>query len=104
MTIAGDGTNTRDYTHVSDVVRANMLAAQSPNVGKGEVINIGGGKQWSVKQVAEMIGGDTVHVEARLEPKATNAGIAKAKELLGWEPEVAFEDGLRAMKQDAGLV
>lgn len=103
MTIAGDGTNTRDYTNVRDVVRANLLAATSPNVGKGEAINIGGGSQWSVNQVAEMIGGPTTQIEARLEPKATNAGIEKAKELLGWAPEVPFPQGVKELKELAGL-
>lgn len=103
MTIAGDGTNTRDYTNVKDVVRANLLAAMSPNVGKGEVINIGGGNQWSVNQVAEMIGGPTTHIEPRLEPKATNAGIEKAKELLGWAPETTFPEGVKELKELAGL-
>ena len=104
MTIAGNGSNTRDYTNVKDVVRANILASESPNVGKGEVINIGGGKQWSVNQVAEMIGGETVQIEARLEPRATNAGIEKAKKLLGWEPEISFVEGLKELKNSAGLV
>lgn len=104
MTIAGDGSNTRDYTNVKDIVRANILAAESPNVGKGEVINIGGGKQWSVNQVAQMIGGEIIQIEARLEPKATNAGIEKAKKLLGWEPEVPFEEGLKELTDSAGLV
>src|SRR5437764_8928046 len=43
LTITGDGSQTRDFTHVSDVVRANLLAARSPRVGRGEVINIGSG-------------------------------------------------------------
>lgn len=103
LTIAGDGTNTRDYTHVRDIVRANLLAAESPNVGKGEVINLGGGKQWSVLQVAEMVGGPTTQIEARLEPKATLADIRKAKELLGWEPQVPFEEGIAELRQLAGL-
>lgn len=103
MTIAGDGTNTRDYTHVRDIVRANILAATSANVGKGEVINVGGGSQWSVNQLAEMIGGETVHIEARLEPKATNAGIEKAKSLLGWMPEVGLTEGITELKAAAGL-
>lgn len=103
MTIAGDGTNTRDYTHVRDVVRANILAASSPKVGKGEVLNIGGGSQWSVNTVAEMIGGETTQIEARIEPKATNADTHKAQELLGWSPEVPFPDGIAELKQLAGL-
>src|SRR5262249_21245950 len=47
MTITGEGSQTRDFTHVRDVVRANMFAAESPNVGKGEVINIGAGRNAS---------------------------------------------------------
>ena len=55
LTIVGDGSIQRDFTHVSDVVRANILAAQSNKVGKGEVINIGTGKNYSINEVASMI-------------------------------------------------
>ena len=44
-----------------------------------------------------MIGGSTIHVPARLEPKHTLADITKAKKLLGWEPEIAFEQGLQEL-------
>ncbi|MSR70897.1 NAD-dependent epimerase/dehydratase family protein, partial [Candidatus Kaiserbacteria bacterium] len=54
LTITGDGTQTRDYTHVRDVVRANLLAAESSLVGRGEVINIGAGNNASVNKVAEL--------------------------------------------------
>lgn len=55
LTIVGDGSIQRDFTHVFDVVRANILAAQSDRVGKGEVINIGTGKNYSINEVASMI-------------------------------------------------
>lgn len=55
LTIVGDGNIQRDFTHVSDVVKANMLAARSSNVGKGEVINIGTGHNYSINEVAAMI-------------------------------------------------
>jgi nucleoside-diphosphate-sugar epimerase len=55
LTIVGDGSIQRDFTHVSDVVRANILAAQSDKVGRGEVINIGTGKNYSINEVASMI-------------------------------------------------
>jgi UDP-glucose 4-epimerase len=103
MTVAGDGTNTRDYTHVRDVVRANLLASSTPKVGKGEVINIGGCEQWSVNQVAQMIGGPTVQIEARLEPKATQADTTRAQELLDWEAEVPFAEGIDELKRLAGI-
>jgi UDP-glucose 4-epimerase len=55
LTIVGDGTIRRDFTHVFDVVKANILAAHSSKVGKGEVINIGTGKNYSINEVAAMI-------------------------------------------------
>lgn len=103
MTIAGSGTNTRDYTHVRDVVQANILAAQSNRVGKGEVINIGAGNNVSVNKIAELIGGRTTTIEARLEPQDTLADNRLAKELLGWEPTVKIEDGIEELKNIARL-
>jgi nucleoside-diphosphate-sugar epimerase len=55
LTIVGDGTIRRDFTHVFDVVRANILAARSGKVGRGEVINIGTGKNYSINEVAAII-------------------------------------------------
>ena len=103
LTITGDGTQTRDYTHVQDVVRANLLAAESANVGKGEVVNIGAGRNVSVNDLAALIGGPSVHIAARLEPHDTLADNRKAKELLGWEPRVRLEDGIMALKEKMKL-
>jgi UDP-glucose 4-epimerase len=103
MTIAGDGSHTRDYTHVDDVVSANLLAAESSKVGKGEVINIGAGRNVSVNDLARMIGGDVTHGEPRLEPAHTRADNRRAKELLGWEPKVSLEDGIAELKKIMGL-
>ena len=103
LTITGDGTQTRDFTHIRDVVRANLLAAESAQVGKGEVINIGAGRNVSVNEVAAMIGGESVHVEPRLEPHDTRADNARAKDLLGWEPTIKLEDGIAELKQQMGL-
>lgn len=101
LTITGDGTHTRDFTHVRDIVRANILAMTSENVGKGEVINIGAGRNVSVNDVAEMIGGPVVHVKPRLEPAHTLADIALAKKLLNWEPTIKLEDGIAELKKEA---
>lgn len=97
LTITGDGTQTRDFTHVRDVARANILAMTSVKVGQGEVINIGAGNNHSVNEVAEMIGGPTVNLPARIEPHDTLADNFLAKELLGWSPEVEFEEGVREL-------
>lgn len=94
ITITGDGKQTRDCTHVRDVVRANILAALSPKVGKGEVINIGSGKNYSMNEVAKLVGGKIVYIEARLEPRDTRAGVGLAKKLLGWKPEVSLSKGI----------
>ena len=104
LPVVPDGKQSRDFTHVRDVVRANILAAESDKVGKGEVINIGGGHNRSVLEIAELIGGPWKFVEPRLEPKHTLADITKAKNLLGWEPQVRLEEGIGELKQIYGLL
>jgi nucleoside-diphosphate-sugar epimerase len=104
LTIAGDGMNTRDYTHVEDIVRANLLAMSSLSVGHGEAINIGNGTQISVREVAACIGGEITHVPERVEPKHTRADISRARILLGWEPTISFQTGITELKHTAGLV
>ncbi len=102
LTITGDGTQTRDFTHVRDVVRANLLAATSAKVGKGEVINIGAGRNHSINELAKLIGGPVVHVAPRLEPHDTLADNSLAKKLLGWKPEVSLEEGIEELKDLSG--
>lgn len=97
LTICGTGENTRDYVAVEDVVRANILAATSGSVGEAEVINIGSGKETSVNDIVKLVGGEVMHVEARLEPARSVADITRAKKLLGWEPKISFEDGIAVM-------
>ncbi|MFA5793348.1 MAG: NAD-dependent epimerase/dehydratase family protein [Candidatus Gracilibacteria bacterium] len=103
MTITGDGEQTRDFTNVRDVVRANLLAMDSDKVGKGEVINIGPGKNYSINQIAQLIGGPVEYVPARLEPRNSLADNRKAKELLGWSPEVTIEEGIAELRKRFGL-
>ena len=115
MTIVGDGRQTRDYTHVNDVARANLLAAFSKKVGNGEVINIGCSKKYSVNQVAEFIGGTSLgkllknsaaeFIPPRQgEARHTLADITLAKKLLGWSPKVKFETGISELKKIYELV
>ena len=102
--IYGDGEQTRDFTWVGDVVRANILASESNKVGCGEVINIGGGKNYSVNQLKKMIGGFYHYQMARKgESRHTLADITKAKKLLGWEPYVSLEEGIAELKKLHGL-
>ena len=104
MTIRGDGEQKRDFTYVGDVVNANILASQSNNVGKGEVINIGNGDNRSINQIAEMIGGETVHVEPVVEPKETLADNSLAQKLLGWKPTQKIEDWVPIYKKRLDLI
>jgi len=105
MTIVPDGHQRRDYTHVSDVARANFLAMESKNVGKGEIINIGTGKNYSILEVADIIGGGWKFVDPRQgEVRETLASNAKAKQLLGWEPKMLFEDGIADLKKSYNLM
>lgn len=99
LTVTGDGKQSRDFTHVKDVARANILAMLSDKVGKGDVINIGGGKNHTINDLAAVIGGPVVHVEPRVEPAHSVADITKAKELLGWQPEISLEQGLAELKE-----
>ena len=98
LTITNDGEQRRDFTYVGDVVRANILASQSEKVGAGEVINIGKGGNYSVNEIAEMIGGETENVGERPEPRETLADNTLAKELLGWIPKVDIKDWLAKFK------
>lgn len=103
MSVVGDGEATRDYVHVSDVVRANILAWQS-EVTNGDVINIGVGRQTSVNEIAALIGGETITLPPRKgELRFLEANNTKAKEVLGWEPTVTLEEGLEALKKDWGV-
>jgi nucleoside-diphosphate-sugar epimerase len=102
MTICGDGEYYRDLVHVHDVVQANLLAMQSVRVGKGEVINIGTGKTHNVVKLAELIGGKN-HIFVPERPgdlRRTEANITKAKELLGWQPTIELEEGIKQLKKE----
>ncbi len=103
-TITGDGTHTRDYVHVDDVVHANILAAESTQVGEGEVINIGTGIEVSVNELASLIGGESAYGEARIEPTRACADTSRARALLKWEPTIALKDGIAALKKEMSIV
>ncbi len=99
ITIFGDGEQTRDFTYVDDVVRANYLAATSDV--SGEVFNIAAGSSISVNDLISLIA-DTVGKPAIVEYSGKEKGDAahtladtsKAKELLGWEAELDIREGI----------
>ncbi|MFA5388612.1 MAG: SDR family oxidoreductase [Candidatus Omnitrophota bacterium] len=99
--IHGDGKQTRDFTYVANVVQANIKSAVTPDI-KCEVFNIACGKAYSVldivKYVNKILGKD---IKPKFGPirsgdaKHTLADISKAKKLIGFKPEIGFEDGLK---------
>jgi nucleoside-diphosphate-sugar epimerase len=94
LEIHGDGEQTRDFTHVSDVVAANMLAIDCA-LADGSAINIGRGENVSVNRIAAMIGGPTVRQPGRVgDMRDTLADLTQAKQLLGWQPKVSIEEGI----------
>jgi UDP-glucose 4-epimerase len=96
LTIVGDGTQTRDFTFVTDVVDAFVTAARSDV--SGEILNVGSANTYSVNRLAELLGGDTVHIPKRPgEPDSTFADIRKIQRVLGWRPRVSFEEGVAIM-------
>ena len=96
LTIVGDGKQMRDFTFVSDVVEAFILAANTKT--KKKIFNIGTGKPVSINFVASLISQKKVYIPKRPgEPDRTHANIASAKKFLKYFPKVKFEDGLNIM-------
>lgn len=105
LTIVPDGHQRRDMVFVTDVVRAIRLALEAPDAWGGEVMNIGTGRNHSVLEIADQIGGrdyPRVFIEPRPgEVRSSLADATRARRRLGWEPLVAFEDGIERLKQQA---
>jgi UDP-glucose 4-epimerase len=91
LTIVGDGEQRRDFTHVSDVVQANILAATKDVSDEcyGELYNIGNGVNYSINEIADAISNDQVNIPPRIgEARTTLANNDKLKETFGWDPKV----------------
>jgi len=95
LTIVGDGEQRRDFTHVSDVVNANILAATKEVDSKffGQVFNVGTGRNHSVNEIAEQISDNTINIPPRLgESRVTLANNQKLRDTFGWDPTVKLEE------------
>jgi len=102
FTVVGDGTQTRDFTYVTDVADAFIRAAESDKTR--EIYNVGSGGTYSVNHLVELLGGEIIHIPKRPgEPDCTFADISKIRDGLGWSPRVRFEDGVRQMLQHIDL-
>ena len=98
--VFGDGEQTRDFTYVENAVQANLLACEAPNVS-GKVFNVGVAGRVSLNAVLRELGKITGKtLDAKYEPprdgdiRDSQADISQAKEFLGYDPQVTFEDGL----------
>jgi nucleoside-diphosphate-sugar epimerase len=99
--VYGDGEQSRDFTYVENAVQANLLASEAPNVS-GKVFNIGTGSRYTLNQTLELLRGHSgKNLQAQYEPprdgdiRDSQADITLARELLGYEPQVKFEEGLQ---------
>jgi UDP-glucose 4-epimerase len=99
FTVVGDGAQSRDFTYVSDVVRAFMAGAKCQF--SGEIFNVGSSHTYSINNLVELLGGEVVYVPKRPgEPECTFADVSKIKNLMQWEAEVSFEDGVARMLEN----
>jgi UDP-glucose 4-epimerase len=99
FTVVGDGNQTRDFTFVTDVAEAVLLAARSEL--DGLALNVGSGNAYSINRLVELLGGDVVHIPERPgEPRCTQADITRIKGLLGWRPKVTLEEGVRVLLEN----
>lgn len=99
FTVVGDGTQTRDFTFVTDVVAAFIAAAESGV--SGEAMNVGSGGHYSVNRLVELLGGEVTYIPKRPgEPDCTFADTSKINQLLKWYPRVPFEQGVAIMLEE----
>mgnify|MGYP006134237869 CR=1 FL=1 len=99
LTIVGSGNQSRDFVHVTDVVKAFYQASKIKK--SGEFFNIGTGKPQTVNRLANLIGGKKINMPNRPgEPMKSCANISKARKILQWEPKIKFETGIKEMLKD----
>ena len=96
FTVVGDGTQTRDFTFVSDVASAFLAAAKSD--AQGEIFNVGSGHSYAVNRLVELLGGQKEFIPRRPgEPDCTFADTQKITSRIGWTPSIPLEEGVSRM-------
>ncbi len=102
ITIVGDGTQSRDFTWVGDVVSALLTAGEGG--AEGRILNVGSGSDVAVNRIVELLGAArAVHIPKRPgEPDRTLADIAEISRVLDWSPETDIETGVEAMVENIG--
>lgn len=96
LTIYGKGDQTRDFTYITDVVRGLVLGMTTQLKKHFEIINLGGGQQKTIKKMAKLFKNDVSFLPPRpYEEKFKEADISKAKKLLGWNPTISINNGIK---------
>jgi len=103
LTINNDGEQRRDFTYVGDVVNANILAATNTEDLKGEAFNIGNGDNYTVNELADMLGGKKSYGNKVIEPFQTLADNSKALLILDWDPKGDLPTWIKKYKQELGI-
>jgi UDP-glucose 4-epimerase len=98
ITVTGDGTQTRDWIYVGDVVDAILASAKEEYNPKMPIYNVGSGQETQVIEVAEAFGGEIIHIEKREEPMRSVADITKITRQLGWKPETNLLSWIKSIK------
>ena len=99
FTVVGDGTQTRDFTYVTDIAAALIAVAEGDCTGKA--YNVGSGKTVSVNRLVELLGGEKIHIPKRPgEPDCTFADISAITHDLAWTPRVSIEEGVALVLKD----
>jgi len=106
LTVFGDGTQTRSFCYVDDLVRGLVLLAES---GEHDPVNIGNPTEMTLLELAQTVvklTGSTSEIVFEAlpvdDPQVRKPDITRARELLGWEPTVGLEDGLRRLLESLG--
>jgi UDP-glucose 4-epimerase len=96
FTVVGDGSQSRDFSYVTDVVNAFICAAESDV--RAEILNVGSGGSYEIRELVHLLGGPVKYIPSRPgEPKITYADIAKIESLLHWKPKVNLKSGVLEM-------
>nr|CRH04873.1 Putative NAD dependent epimerase/dehydratase family. UDP-glucose 4-epimerase [Candidatus Magnetococcus massalia] len=96
FTVVGDGTQSRDFTYVTDVASAFIAAAESNIIA--EALNVGSGSHQSINRLVELLGGEITYIPKRPgEPDCTFADTTRILQSLNWSPKVSFEEGVANM-------
>ena len=98
LTIVGDGEQRRDFTHVSDIVEANILAATKDVSDEcyGQVYNVGSGVNYSINEIADSVSEEQINIPPRIgESRTTLANNLKLKETFGWDAKVNLKEWIK---------